>query len=156
MSGKARKGDPPHIGLAVLSAGAMALALSGGLQFLGLMGRLDEMFASVFSPPGLNKPALALGPAVIWLSGAALAFALPAVILNIPGAWRRLVVWGGAVALTVSWGPVLVLAAHKPQIGVALVAVLWSGVCAMFYTTNHVLPADSGDATRQPKNDGTR
>ena len=29
MSGKTRKGDPPHIGLAVLSAGAMALALSG-------------------------------------------------------------------------------------------------------------------------------
>lgn len=156
MSGTTRKRDHPHIGLAVLSAGAMALALSGGLQFLGLMGRLDEILASLFSPRGLGKPELTVDPQVIWLSSAALAFALPAVILNIPGAWRRLVVWGGTVALTVSWGPVLVLAAHKPQIGVALVAVLWSGVCAMFYTTNHVLPADREDATRQPNNDATR
>jgi hypothetical protein len=47
---------------------------------------------------------------------------------------------------------VLLLAAHKPEIGVALVAVLWSGFCAMFYTTNHVLPVDK----TQSKDHGAR
>ena len=51
-------------------------------------------------------------------------------------------IWIFTFALTLAWGPVLLLASHKPEIGVALVAVLWSGVCAMFYTTNHALPVD--------------
>jgi hypothetical protein len=83
----------------------------------------------------------------LWGGTALLAFLLPAVILNVPGAWRRLVVWGGTLALTLGWGPVLLLAAYRPEIGVALVAVLWSGFCAMFYTTNHVLPADKTPPT---------
>jgi hypothetical protein len=154
MSGKTKGGDHPHLGLAVLSAGAMALALAGGLQFLGLMGRLDEMLGGMFSPKGIVAPAMVLDPLVLWLSTAALAFALPAVILNIPGSWRRLVVWGVAIALTLAWGPVLILAAHKPQIGVALVAVLWSGFCAMFYTTNHLLPVDRPAANPKNPNHG--
>ena len=142
MSGKPKAGDHPHLGLAVLSAGAMALALAGGLQFLGLMGRIDAMVGDVISPKGLGAPPLSLDPLVPWLATAALSFALPAVILNVPGSWRRLVVWAATLALTIAWGPVMILAAYKPQIGVALVAVLWSGFCAMFYTTNHVLPVD--------------
>lgn len=142
MSGITKAGEHPHLGQAVLAAGVMALALAGGLQFLGLMGRFDAMVGDMISPKGLGAPPLALDPLVLWLSAAALAFALPAVIINVPGAWRRLVVWGGTTALTLAWGPVMILAAHKPQIGVALVAVLWSGFCAMFYTTNHTLPVD--------------
>jgi hypothetical protein len=153
MSGKTKPGDHPHIGLAVLFAGSMALALAGGLGFLGLIGRLDGFAGDVFLPKGMAEPTLVPHPLVLWLATAALAFALPAVILNVPGLWRRLVVWGGTVALITAWGPVLALAAHKPQIGVALVAVLWSGFCAMFYTTNHVLPVDRDDA-KQPKHDG--
>jgi len=156
MIGKSNSGDHPHIGLAVLSAGTMALALAGGLQFLGLSGRLDAMLADVFSPKGMGDPSLALNPVFLWLSTAALAFALPAVILNIPGHWRRILVWCGTFALTLAWGPVMILAAHKPQIGVALVAVMWSGFCAMFYTTNHVLPVDREGETPQPKDDGPR
>lgn len=149
MSGKANANDHPHLGLAVLAAGAMALGLAGGLQFLGLTARLDDMFGHLFSPKGMGTPALELDPAVLWLASAALAFALPAVILNVPGLWRRLVIWGGTIALTIAWGPVMILAAHKPQIGVALVAVLWSGFCAIFYTTNHILPVDR--TTADPK-----
>lgn len=156
MRGKTKTGEHPHIGLAVFAAGAMALALCGGLRFLGLIRVIDARLGAWFSPEGMNAPALALSPAALWFSTALLAFALPAVILNIPGCWRRLVVWGGTLALTLAWGPVLVLAAHKPQIGVALVAVLWSGFCAMFYTTNHVLPVDREDTTPQRKDDGPR
>ena len=134
----------------------MALALAGGLQFLGLTWRLDAMAEDMFSPKGMGDTQLMLNPFVLWLAAAALAFALPAVILNIPGLWRRIVIWGGTFALTLAWGPVMILAAHKPQIGVALVAVLWSGFCAMFYTTNHVLPVDRDDPTPQRKDDGPR
>ncbi|QTN33055.1 hypothetical protein HZ994_12255 [Akkermansiaceae bacterium] len=156
MSAKTKRGEHPHIGLAVLAAGGMALGLCAGLQFLGLAARLDGLAGRMFLPTGMAEPPRPLDPMVSWLFTAAFAFALPAVILNVPGLWRRLVVWGVCIALTIAWGPVLVLAAHKPQIGVALVAVLWSGFCAMFYTTNHVLPADREESTIQPKEDGTR
>lgn len=142
MSGKGQARDHPHVGLAVLSAGAMALALAAGLRFLGLIGKMDGFLESVFSPEGMMPPTNSLGAIELWGGSALLAFLLPAVILNVPGLWRRLVVWGLTFALTLAWGPVLLLAAHRPEIGVALVAVLWSGFCAMFYTTNHVLPVD--------------
>lgn len=142
MSGKGHGRDHPHIGLAVLSAGAMALALSAGLRFLGLMGKMDGFLESVFSQKSMASPPNSLTHIELWGGSALLAFVLPAVILNVPGLWRRLVVWALTLALTLAWGPVLLLAAHKPEIGVALVVVLWSGVCAMFYATNHVLPVD--------------
>lgn len=142
MSEKRQSRDHPHIGLAVLSAGAMALALAAGLRFLGLMGKVDGFLEQLFSPKGMASQPNSLSHFELWGGSALLAFILPAVILNVPGAWRRLVVWSLTFALTLSWGPVLLLAAHKPEIGVALVAVLWSGFCAMFYTTNHVLPVD--------------
>lgn len=146
MSGKGQARDHPHIGLAVLSAGVMALALSAGLSFLGLIGEVDGFLESVFSPKGMASPPNTLGHIEIWGGSALLAFLLPAVILNVPGLWRRLVVFCLTFALTAAWGPVLLLAAHKPEIGVALVAVLWSGFCAMFYTTNHVLPVEKPPA----------
>lgn len=149
MSGKSESRNHPHIGVAVFSAGAMALALAAGLQFLGVMAKLDAVLERMFSPVGMAAQPQSLHPVLIWGGTALLAFLLPAVILNIPGAWRRFVVWGGTLALTLSWGPVLLLAAHKPEIGVALVGVLWAGFCAMFYTTNHVLPADKHEA--EPK-----
>lgn len=142
MSGKGQPRDHPHIGLAVLSAGAMALALAAGLRFLGLMGKIDGFFESVFFLKGMAPPPNSLSYLALWGGSALLAFLLPAVILNIPGLWRRLVVWALTLVLTLAWGPVLLLSAYKPEIGVALISVLWSGVCAIFYTTNHVLPVD--------------
>lgn len=156
MSGKTKADQHPHLGFAVLSAGVMALGLAGGLQFLGLVGRLDKTIASMISPKGMSAPPLALDPLALWLSAAALAFSLPAVIVNVPGSWRRLVVWGGTIALTFAWGPVMILAAYKPQIGVALVSVLWSGFCAMFYTKNHILPVDKPSTAPKKSNHGSR
>lgn len=142
MNVKRKPNDHPHIGLAVFSAGAMALALAAGLRFLGLMGKMDAFLQNLFSPHGMVAPTNSLGAFALWGGSALLAFLLPAVILNVPGLWRRLVVWVLTLALTLAWGPVLLLAAHKPEIGVALVCVLWSGFCAMAYTTSHVLPVD--------------
>lgn len=149
---KEKDNDHPHIGLAVFSAGVMALALAAGLSFLGLMGKVDGLLEGFLAPQSMVAPAKSLGPIALWVGSALLAFLLPAVILNVPGLWRRMVVWSLTFALTLAWGPVLLLAAHKPEIGVALVAVLWSGFCAMFYTTNHVLPVDKP----QSKDHGAR
>ncbi|MEP2775707.1 MAG: hypothetical protein ABJQ29_04510 [Luteolibacter sp.] len=145
MSGAGKKLDHPHVGLAIATAGAMALGLAFGLQRLGLMARIDGYFLSAFSPDAMKVPERPLEPLILWAATAILSFLLPAVILNVPGLWRRLVIWCVTIALTVSWGPVLVLAARMPEIGVALIAVVWSGFCAMFYTLNHVLPVDRPD-----------
>jgi hypothetical protein len=134
----------------------MALGLAAGFQYLGLMSRINALFADVFSPQAIGKAELSLNPWILWLGTALLAFALPAVILNIPGAWRRIVVWAGAFLLTLSWAPVLLLAAHKPEIAAALIAVVWSGFCAMFYTTNHAMPVDRVAAQRGKENNGAR
>lgn len=142
---KGKRNDHPHIGLAAFSAGAMALGLAAGLLFLGLMEKVNGFLQGMLTPKGMEPPVNALSDAAIWGGSVFLAFILPALILNIPGLWRRLLVWGLAFALTFAWGPVLLLAAFKPEIGVALVAVAWSGVCAIFYTTNHVLPVDKPD-----------
>ena len=139
---KGKPNDHPHIGLAVFSVGVMAIALSAGLSFLGLMEKVDGFLESLLAQQGMAAPAKSLGSIALWGGSALLAFLLPAVILNVPGLWRRLVVWGLTFALTFAWGPVLLLAAHKPEIGVALVAVVWSGFCAIVYTTNHFLPVD--------------
>lgn len=151
MSGALKKNEQPHLGLTVATIGVMAMVLAIGLQWLGLMARVDGLLLSVFSPEAMKHPDRSLDPFLLWGATAFLAFALPAVILNVPGQWRRLVVWGGTIALTISWGPVLVLAARMPEIGVALVAVMWSGFCAMFYTLHHVLPVDAPDSKAEKK-----
>lgn len=146
-----KKNEQPHIGLTIATVGVMALGLAMGLKWLGLMSRFDGLLLEAFSPAAMKHPDKPLEPFLLWGATAFLAFALPAVILNVPGQWRRLVVWAGTIALTVSWGPVLVLAARMPEIGVALVAVMWSGFCAMFYTLNHVLPVDVPDPKVEKK-----
>lgn len=148
--------DQAHLGLAVLLSGTMALGLAAGLDFLELVRRLDSAFTEAFSPSGLAAPALSLEKWVLWLGTGLLAFVLPAVILNVPGTWRRAVVWGGTLGLTLTWGPVLVLAARMPEIGVAVIAVLWSGFCAMYYASNHGLPVDAESLTPATPHNGPR
>lgn len=155
MTRNKKKHGNSHTGLAIFAAGTMALALAVGLEFLGLIGRINPIFAQVFSAKGMGGSPLPLEPGLLWGGSAILAFALPAIIFHIPGTWRRLVVWAGTLAVTISWAPVLVLAAREPQIAVAVIVVLWSGFCAMFYATNHNLPVDSlaGKIRKEP--DGT-
>ena len=142
MSREDKTSDVPHIALAVFATGAMALGLAVGFEFIGLAGRMNGFFAKIFQPMGMPLSARSLDPVALWLGTAVLAFALPSVMLNVPGAWRRIVIWLGAFLLTVSWGPVLILASYLPEIGVGVVAVVWSGFCSMVYASNHLLPVD--------------
>ena len=78
----------------------------------------------------------------IWLMTAVFAFGLAYAMLNTPGTWRRVMLWITALTLVAAWAPVLSLAAHAPEITAAWVATLWSGVCALVYTTHHRMPCD--------------
>jgi hypothetical protein len=50
--------------------------------------------------------------------------------------------WLTAVVVVAGWAPVLVLAARAPDIGAPLIAVLWSGICAVVYAGNHRMAVD--------------
>ncbi len=140
-SGKGIKKEP-HVFFAVMVSGLMALGLAGGLEFIGVMGVLNGWLMALMGGTGLAVPERVLGWEVVWMGAVLLSFLLAAVIMNVAGMWRRLLVWVVTVVLTIFWVPVLWLAAHKPEIGVAVVVVIWSGFCAMVYATNHVMPAD--------------
>lgn len=154
MRRKVNAQEIPHIGLAIFATGVMALSLAVGLRILKLLGHLDGFFETAFLPRGMAAASRSLDPMAIWAATTLLAFALPAVMLNVPGTWKRSIVWGGTLALTFSWGPVMVLASLRPEIGVAVVAVLWSGFCAMIYSTNHVLPVDAPAKPSNSRTDG--
>ncbi|MGJ8633933.1 MAG: hypothetical protein ACSHX7_08435 [Luteolibacter sp.] len=132
----------PHTGIAVLAIGAMTLVLAFGLDFLKVTKLLEAVLSGFFQVKALGEPVHGIGLGALWAGTAVLAFGLPYVILHVPGIFRRVLVWAGAFVFTVTWVPVLLLAAYKAEIGVAIVAVLWSGFCAMFYASNHDLPVD--------------
>lgn len=151
-----RKKQEPHIGIASVASAMMALALAAGLGFLKVMHRFDEFLASLLTRPGLSGAAYSISPWVLWTGTAMLAFFVAAVMLNVAGTWRRLLVWGLTLVLTFFWGPVMIIASFKPEIGVAIVAVLWSGFCAMVYAKNHWLPVDRREKSEMKKNDAAR
>ena len=134
----------------------MGIALAFGLGFLHLMERFDGFLMTLLSRPGLSDPSQSLSAWGLWSGTALLAFFVAAVMLNIAGTWRRLLIWGITLVLTICWGPVLLIASFKPEIGMAIVAVLWSGFCAMIYATNHWLPADRREKSEMKHNDGAR
>lgn len=137
-----RKLQQPHIGLATLVSSLMAIALAAGLGYLKFIHRLDLFLQNLLTIPGLSAPSRSISPQVVWIAVALLSFFVPAVMLNVAGTWRRVLVWGLTFLLTLFWGPVLLIAAYRPEIGAALIAILWSGFCAMIYATNHEIPAD--------------
>ncbi|MFK7849681.1 MAG: hypothetical protein AB8D78_01785 [Akkermansiaceae bacterium] len=146
----------PHIGIASFVSGLMALALAAGLEYLKLIDRFDLFLQQLLTGSGLSAPSRSLPWLVTWSGVALLSFFVAAVMLNVAATWRRVIVWGLTLLLTFFWGPVLLIAAYRPEIGVALIAVLWSGFCAMIYANNHELPADLNEASQLNRSDGAR
>ena len=133
---------PAHVGFATIAITLMAVGLAAGLEFLGIIDRLNAWIATVIQKPGISAPVHSLSPYLNWTVTALLTLSLAIVMLNISGSWRRIVIWVLALIITSFWVPVLLLASHKPEIGVTLVGLLWSGCCSMVYTMNHKMPAD--------------
>jgi hypothetical protein len=146
---------PAHVGFATVAIALLGIGLAAGLDFIGMIERLDNWIAAVMVKPGFSAPVQSLNPYLIWCAAGALVLSLAAVMLNIPGSWRRLLIWVLALIITFFWVPVLLLASYKPEIGVAVVGLLWSGCCAMIYSMNHETPADITAQNNTKQNDGT-
>jgi hypothetical protein len=132
-------------GFATIAIALMGIGLAAGLDYLGMVGQLDKWIMAVVVKPGFSAPEQSLNPYLIWGVTVALVSGLAAVMLNVSGGWRRLFIWVLALIVTFFWVPVLLLAAYKPEIGVALIGLLWSGCCAMVYSVSHDMPADLTD-----------
>jgi hypothetical protein len=145
--------QPADMGFATIAIALMGIGLAAGLDYLGTVGHLDNWVMAVVVKPGFSAPEQSLDPYLIWGVTVVLVPSLTAVMLNVSGGWRRLLIWVLALIVTFFWVPVLLLAAYEPEIGVVLVGLLWSGCCAMVYSTNHEMPADLIDQNPAKQDD---
>jgi uncharacterized membrane protein YjjB (DUF3815 family) len=118
------------------------MVLSVGLTLLGVVDRLNQWVFSVVIPENEVVALNFLPPWLIWLVVVLAAFAIPWTLLCVPGTWRRWVLWISSLVVIAGWIPVLVLAAYSPQVAAPFVAAVWSGLCAMIYARNHLMPCE--------------
>jgi hypothetical protein len=131
-----------HVLVPAAVIGSLSILLAVGLSALRILDRADLAIGSLMSQ---GKPARfpkALPEWAVWLAVVLLAFGLTFAILNVAGTWRRVVLWITTMALVAAWAPVLSLAARAPDVAAPLIAVIWSGVCALVYAGNHRMPCD--------------
>ena len=133
---------PGHVNGAALVIGSLSILLVAGLALPGILDRLNEMIARMTAEGGGAGFPRSLPVWGVWLFTLFVSYAVPFAILGAPGTWRRCMLWFTALVLVTGWAPVLVLAAHAPDIAAPWIATLWSGVCALVYAANHRMPAD--------------
>jgi hypothetical protein len=131
-----------HGSLPALAIGGLSVVLVAGLEAFGILSRLNLVLGRWLSHDGSGNFPKAVAQWVIWLAAAAFAFGLAYAILHVPSTWRRVILWISTVVIIGAWGPVLVLAAHAPDIAGPWIAAVWSGVCALVYAGNHRLACD--------------
>lgn len=129
-----------HVVVPAVAIGALSILLAAGLEWLGSLGVLN---AGIVRWLAEGKPFPKDLPAwAVWLAAVFFAFGISFALLNIPTAWRRVVLWISALVVVTGWAPVLALAARAPEISAVLVATLWSGVCALVYAGRHRMDCD--------------
>lgn len=133
---------PASTPVAAAAIGSMSVLLAVGLGLLGVLDRMEKGLAAAISRDGGEHFTKAAPAWAVWLAAALAAYGVAFSLLHVTGLWRRLVVWITTLALVAGWAPVLVLASRPPAIGAPLVAVLWAGICALFYAASYRLPAN--------------
>lgn len=128
--------------LPAAAIGALSLGLAAGLELLHVLARMNQGIARIVSRGGAEKFPKQLPDWSVWLAAVLLSLGLAAAILGTPGTVRRVILWFSSVVLVAAWAPVLSLAAHAPEIAAPWIATLWSGVCALVYTSRHRMPSD--------------
>lgn len=131
-----------HVLVPAAAIGSLSILLGAGLALLGALGHLNLTVARMVTQGKTVVFPKMLPTAAVWLVAVVFAFALSFAILNVPGTWRRVVLWITALVLVAGWAPVLALAARAPDIGAPFIAVLWSGVCSLVYAQGHRMRAD--------------
>ena len=131
---------PGHVLVPAATIGALSIMLAVGLHALGILDHLNESILKCLSE-GKDLPK-SLPPWAIWLAAVSCAFGISYSILSVPSTWRRMMLWTTTMVLVMGWGPVLALAARKPEIAAVVIAGAWSGVCALVYSGRHQMACD--------------
>ena len=136
------KTQPPadhHPLLPGVAIGALSLLLAAGLETLGTLDFINQFIANQIAPASDLPHHLPLWG--IWLATSGLAFGLAFAVLHVECGWKRAVLWITSLAVVAGWAPVLVLAAHAPEIAAGLIVTFWSGLCALVYAQRHTKSA---------------
>lgn len=144
-----------HLAPTVVAIGCMAALLAAGLGAVGLLGRMDFALGEVFSTISPPEASRGLPVVVPWVAVVLISFALPLVMLSVPGMWRRVVLWVSALALVAGWAPVLALAARQPVVSGVFIATFWCGLCSLVYASRHRMPCDPRPVRRRAHEDPT-
>lgn len=136
---------PGHVGSAGTAISLMAAALSIGLQGLKWTELIDGWLEAWLMRLLPNDSLFQLHPFAIWAACFVSSLGVAFTILLTPTWWRRGMILASFVVLVLGWAPVLWLAHIRPSISAVLIAVLWSGVGALIYTTRHRMPCDRTD-----------
>jgi hypothetical protein len=135
-----------HVPAAAALIGGLAVLFAGGLSALGGLAGLDaavvRSMADFLGQPDDRAFPHGLPGWGLWAGTAAAALSLAWALLSVPGTWRRAVLWSATLVVIAAWVPVLALAAHRPEVGAPLVAVVWVGLCVWFYASKHRLPCE--------------
>jgi hypothetical protein len=138
---------PGHVIAPSLLIGTMAVGLAVGMDSLGFWHALDERATAWTARLGDGMRDV---PAMwVLLLTVVSAYALPILMLSSPQWWRRVVLWCSLLMVTVAWLPVLALASWKLPPCMPLVALLWSGLCALIYAQRHRLPCEMPSVSLQ-------
>ena len=137
---------PGHVPIPVILTGSMGLALAGGMHVLGLLEPLDHAFASLVSPDA-DALAPAVSNPVLWIATAAVSYGLALVVLEIPGTWRRAVIWISTMVVIAAWLPVAAIAHKHAAVAAPLIAAAWAGLCTIIYAARHHMEADDPEET---------
>ena len=136
-----------HVLLPAATIATMSILLVVGLGALGILDRVDHAITWVLMRGKPVEFAQSLPAWTLWLVTVVFALGLSFALLSVGGTFRRVILWLTTLFLVAGWAPVLSLAAHQPEIGAPLIAVLWSGVCAMVYAGSHRMRSDAEGLT---------
>jgi len=129
----------------------MSLVLAVGFQSVGLNARIDVALLAWLGSIGLGTTPVVLPESIGWVSAVVLGFLLPFSILETPGHVRRVMLWLSCLMIVLGVLPVLGLSAKWWSQAPVLVAVVWSGLCAIIYAARHWMPCEGGTAgARRP------
>lgn len=139
---------PGHVPMPVALTGSMGLALAAGLHLTGMLATLDRALEA-WVAGGARDFDSAVPPWSVWLATAAIAYVIALVLLEIPGNWRRIVIWISTLAVIAAWLPVAAMAELHAPVAAPLIAALWSGICSLIYAARHHMEVDDA-ATPTP------
>lgn len=132
-----------HVRVPAAMIGGLSMILAGGLEWLGLLSRMNAAITRLVSRDDAEHFPKHLPEWCVWLMAGVFAFGLACAILGTRGHGRRAILCITAVILVAAWAPVLSLASHAPDIGAPWIATLWSGICSMVYAANHRMACDA-------------